>query len=362
MRNMTLDIKENYPLKENTTFKIGGPARYFAVASAWRQVADAYSFAKNNNLPVFILGRGSNILVSDSGFPGVVILNAIKGISSRIEGDKVYVTAGAGEDWDGFVKQCVDNNWQGLECLSGIPGTVGAAPVQNIGAYGQSADASVAAVQAFDTLAGEIVSLGSEECEFGYRKSVFNSTSAGRYVITRVTFGLNAGGIPELSYTELKNRLAGTAAVTAASVRDAVLNIRDGKGLLLLEGYEKFKSAGSFFKNPAVPSGLFENARKKIEKENCCEDWAWRLPSGQVKISAACLIQCAGYPRGYRQGNVGLSPRHSLVIVNYGNASSDETVAFAKRIQRDVKEIFGITLIPEVRFIGFSPEELLVQP
>ncbi len=357
MKRKTLDIKENYPLREHTTFKTGGPARYFARADDEYHIAEAYAFAEERKVPLFVLGGGSNILISDKGFPGLAVLNRIKGIDSRIEKGSAFVTAGAGEDWDNFVKQCTGNNWQGLECLSGIPGTAGAAPVQNIGAYGRSVDGSISEVRVFDSHTGEFVTLLNRECGFCYRGSIFNSVSAGRYVITQVTFKLTPGGAPCLTYQELIKRFTSDADITPGRVRDAIIEIRDRKGLLLLEGHESYRSAGSFFKNPAIPAEQFGKVERIIQEENCCTNWAWPLPSGGMKVSAACLIQCAGFARGHRSGNAGLSPRHTLVLVNYGDATAAEIVAFARQVQERVKAKFGVALMPEVQLVGFLPQE-----
>ena len=354
-----MEIREHYPLRELTTFKVGGPARYFAVAHNEAHTREACAFARENGLPLLVLGGGSNVLVSDNGFPGLVMLNRIKGNSAVTDGQYVFVTAGAGEDWDSFVRQCAANGWQGLECLSGIPGTVGAAPVQNIGAYGQSVDASISEVRAIEAATGKEVVLGAGECAFGYRKSAFNSGSAGRYIITRVMFRLVRDGIPELTYHDLKKRFPEGSPITPSKVREAVLEVRNGKGLLVLDGYDSFRSAGSFFKNPAVEAGHFEKIRAIIEGENCCANWWWPQRPGDFKVSAACLIQCAGFERGHREGNVGLSPKHTLVLVNYGDSAAREIISFARQVQSKVRDKFGLLLEPEVQLVGFAPAEAL---
>lgn len=356
MKAETLDIKEYVPLKDFTTFGIGGPARYLAVVESEEQFMEAVAFAKTCKVPLFILGGGSNILMSDQGFPGLVILSRIKGVRSREEGAHMLVSAGAGEDWDTFVKECTVRDWQGLECLSGVPGTVGAVPVQNIGAYGQSVEASIHEVRAIDMRKGGTTNLANRDCGFAYRSSIFNTQHAGEYAITGVTFKLSPGGVPALTYHDLKNCFSGDSPATPAKVREAVLGIRDRKGLLILDGHESFKSAGSFFKNPVLSAGQFEKVQGLI-REGDCANWAWPMASGEVKVSAACLIQCAGFPRGYRQGDAGISPRHSLVLINHRNATADEIVALARRIQDEVKGKFGVTLKPEVQLVGF-PRDL----
>ncbi len=355
METSGLIIKENYPLKELTTFKIGGPARYFTEVSREREVLEALAFAKGLNLDIFTLGGGSNLLVSDEGFPGLVIHNRITGLDYRRDGDSVVVTANAGHEWDAFTKLCTEHNWQGVECLSGIPGTVGAAPVQNIGAYGQSAESVVEEVRAFDITTGSPAILGSQDCGFRYRQSIFNTAAAGRYIITGVTFRLAAAGRSHITHHDLKQHFSATADITPAQVRDAVLEIRNSKGLLVLDGYDRLNSAGSFFKNPVVSCEIFEQVRKTVQDIGGCANWSWPQASGEVKISAACLIQTAGFTRGYRRGNVGISPRHTLALINYGNATACEVIAFARQVQERVGEKFGITLKPEVQCIGILP-------
>ncbi len=188
-----LTIRENVPLAGFTTFGVGGPAHRFVEVSTQEAAARALTYASEQALPFFVLGGGSNVLVSDSGFPGLVILNRIKGFSIGRDGDSVLVTAGGGEDWQDFADRCAAEGWQGVECLAGIPGTVGASPVQNIGAYGQEVAQTIVQVDALETATGNAVRLGKEQCGFGYRRSIFNSTEAGRYLITGVTFRLVAG-------------------------------------------------------------------------------------------------------------------------------------------------------------------------
>ena len=353
MKNSRLEIRENYPLSGLTTFGVGGPARYFALAESEDDIVQSLEFAKERGIPFLALGGGSNVLISDKGFPGIVILNRIKGFSSSVEDGSVIVRSGAGEDWQDFADRCVGSGWQGVECLAGIPGTVGASPVQNIGAYGQDISQVVSGVRAVDAATGKAVLFSNEECGFGYRRSIFNSDSAGRYIITSVTFKLNQGGMAPVHYSELEKYLSGATAVTPAQVRDAVIAIRDSKGLLVREGHESLKSGGSFFKNPVVSPDKFKEVEERIEKAGGCVNWAWPVDSGDMKLSAACLIQCAGFVRGYRKGNAGISPKHCLIVVNYGCATAGEILDFACEVRLKVREDFGIILRPEIRLIGF---------
>lgn len=352
MKASVITIKENYPLRELTTFKIGGGARYYTEVRHEHEIIEALEFAKDRSLDLFVLGGGSNLLISDAGFPGLVIHNKITGLESCRNGDSVLVTANAGHDWDAFTKFCTEHSWQGVECLSGIPGTVGAAPVQNIGAYGQSAENVVEEVRAIYKSTGSPVILRNHECGFGYRKSIFNTDAAGRYIITGVAFRLAASGGCHVTHHDLKRYFSSTENTTPVQVRDAVLEIRNSKGLLVLDGYERLNSAGSFFKNPVVSRDLFKCIEKKVHDMGGCENWYWPQTSGEVKISAACLIQIAGFIRGYRSGNVGISPRHALVLLNYGNATAVEVIEFARQIKEQVREKLGVTLKPEVQCIG----------
>lgn len=354
MADDALAIQENVPLAGFTTFGVGGPAHRFVEVATQEEATRALAFASEHQLPFFVLGGGSNLLVSDSGFPGLVILNRIRGFSARRDGGSVLVTAGGGEDWQVFADRCVAEGWQGIECLSGIPGTVGASPVQNIGAYGQEVAQTIVQVDALATATGSAVRVVKEGCCFGYRRSIFNSTEAGTYLITGVTFRLVPGGAPHIAYRELEERLAAKSAPTLCDVSDAVMFIREGKGLLIREGFDSFKSAGSFFKNPIVTQEDYERISRAVDGVGGFTNWAWPMESGMVKISAACLIQCAGFLRGQRRGEAGISPRHTLIMVNYGGANAGEIIDFAVDVRRRVFERFGVFLLPEVRLIGFD--------
>lgn len=354
MSDNPLTIQENVPLAGFTTFGVGGPAHLFVEVSTQEEAAQALAFASEHELPFFVLGGGSNILISDNGFPGLVILNRIKGFSAGRDDGSVLVTAGGGEDWQDFADRCVAEGWQGIECLAGIPGTVGASPVQNIGAYGHDVSQTIVQVDALETATGNAVRLEKQQCGFGYRRSIFNSTEAGRYLITGVTFRFVPGGAPLIAYRELEERLAAKIAPTLDDVRDTVLSIREGKGLIIREGFESFKSAGSFFKNPIVTAEEYESIARVVEGAGGFANWAWPKESGMVKISAACLIQCAGFNRGHRKDAVGISPRHTLIMVNYGGASAREIIGFAAEVRQRVFERFGVSLVPEVRLIGFD--------
>jgi len=358
MNSNTIEIRENKPLAALTTFEVGGPARYFVRIACEEGAATALAFAGERGLETLVIGGGSNVLISDEGFPGLVILNRMTGLTVEEEGGTVLVTVGAGEDWQEFVDLCVARGWQGIECLAGIPGTVGASPIQNIGAYGQEVSQVIARVRCLEIATGKSVTFETEDCSFRYRESIFNTREAGRFLVTSVTFRLARGGAPVVQYRELAERLSGISTPTPADVRDAVIVIRAGKGVLVRTGYESFRSAGSFFKNPVVSRARFDRIEALLAGKGGAANWAWPLPGGDVKVSAAYLIQSSGFERGHHRGNVGISPHHTLILINRGGATAREIVDFAAEVQRRVLDRFGVTLMSEARLIGFGSSPL----
>lgn len=343
-------IQENIPLAPFTTMKVGGPARYFVEVKSENQAREALQFALQKNLPVFILGGGSNIVVSDEGFSGLVIKNEIKGFNVENLGNNVVrVTAGGGENWDEFVKRVVEMGLAGAENLSGVPGSVGAAPVQNIGAYGVSVDKLIVEVRYLDTKTLELKSISGNKCEFGYRDSIFKRRP-GKYFITGVVFEFISGGSVNISaYSDLREYFTNWPKTpTLEEVRRAIIEIRSRKGMVVMPEYESFRSVGSFFKNPVVTREKFESL-----KIDCPGVWFWEQNDARVKISAACLVEQCGFLKGYREGNVGISPKHSLAIINLGGASARSIKSFAIKIKNAVKNKFGIELEEEAQFIGF---------
>ena len=347
-----LQIKENILLAPFTTLGIGGRARYFAEAKAMDEMVQALRFAGEKRLPVHIMGRGSNVLVSDDGFDGLVLLNRISGIKHAKDGDKAIIVAGAGEDWQNLVDFAVANGFAGVETLSGIPGSVGGAPIQNIGAYGQEASHVIKEVIVYDTERGKVVRLGRAECDFGYRKSIFNAKHPGRYVVLEVIFELKAGGEPTLLYQDLKLHFANKPKPGLEDVHLAVLEIRAKKGMVIHPDFESYKSAGSFFKNPVVSKDIFDKAKDAIGEGN--GKWFWPQADGKIKVSAAKLIESSGFPKGFKFGNAGISPKHSLSLINLGGAKASEIIELAKKIFSGVKDKFGISIEPEVQLVGFK--------
>jgi UDP-N-acetylmuramate dehydrogenase len=347
-------ITENVPLAPLTTLKVGGPARYFIEALTVAEVSQAVEFARSRSLPLFVLGGGSNLVISDAGWPGLVLKIGITGINHRHGHDEVVFEAGAGEDWDKFVGLVVAHNCAGLECLSGIPGCVGGTPVQNVGAYGQEVANAIESVLALDLRDGQLHELCKEACGFSYRTSVFNTTERGRYIILQVNYTLKHGGDAYIAYADLKKYFAGwSEKPTLANTRDAVRKIRAGKGMLIVPGDDDCRSAGSFFKNPILSADQFQALTQRAAAKNL------QIPSypaldAQKKISAAWLVEHSGFSRGYGHGAVGISRKHALAIVNRGTATAADVLALKEDIQQRVEEIWGVLLEPEPVFVGFT--------
>ncbi len=344
-----------------TTLGIGGPARWFAEAASEEDVAEAAAWAGERGKELFVLGGGSNLLVSDAGFGGLVLRVALRGITPIDGADepetRVYQT-GAGEDWDGFVERAIEDNCAGIECLAGIPGTAGGTPVQNVGAYGQEVASAIERVRAFDLKHHVFVEFAGAECGFAYRRSRFNTADRGRYVVTRVDYRLAPGGAPTVRYADLQKALAERGAEAAlpslSEVAAAVRQVRQAKGMLLVEGEADCRSAGSFFKNPVVSEELVKAIAAAGGKEPPrFPAGAGQESAGRVKIPAAWLIEHAGFSKGYRKGSAGISSRHTLALVNLGGATADDVLALAREIGTAVERRFGIGLEMEPVCIGF---------
>lgn len=345
-------IEENISLAELTTLKIGGAARFFASVKTENEIVEALKFAEDNKSETFILGGGSNILIADAGFDGLVIQISLKGISVEETTDKVFVAAKAGEDWDAFCKFCVGENLQGIECLSGIPGFVGGTPVQNVGAYGQEVSETIFRVRVFDRIAKRFKELSNADCRFTYRTSLFNSSQKNRYVVTAVTFALQKNGAPKIVYQDLRE-FFGERTPTLQETREAVLRIRAAKSMVIDAADANSKSAGSFFKNPIVSRERFSEIEKRAEILKINGVPFFKADENNVKIPAAWLIENSGFYKGFQKGKAGLSTKHTLAIVNLGDASAGDILALKNEIQEKVKLTFGIELEPEPIFVGF---------
>jgi UDP-N-acetylmuramate dehydrogenase len=346
-------IQENVILAPLTTMGVGGPARFFVEASSTEEVREAIGYAKSRNLPLFILGGGSNLVVSDAGWPGLVLKISLLGINHRHGHGTAYFDVGAGEDWDSFVAATVQHHCAGIECLSGIPGSVGGTPVQNVGAYGQEVAETIDSVVALDVESGEEQEFEKSDCGFGYRSSIFNTSARGRYVILRVTYALVHDGHPRLAYADLQKHFAGRGEPTLAEVREAVRQIRASKGMLLTPGDPDARSAGSFFKNPVLTENEFESLKRKAS-ERGLEIPNYPALAARRKVSAAWLVEQSGFSKGFGNGHVGISRKHALAIVNRGGATSAEVVQLKNEIQARVQQQWEIQLEPEPVLLGFS--------
>jgi len=344
-----LKILENIALAPLTTLGIGGPARWFVEATSEAEIAEACAWAREKGVPLFVLGGGSNVLLADSGFDGLALHIAFK----DMEQDGELLSAAAGTSWDDCVDQALAADCAGVECLAGIPGTVGGTPVQNVGAYGQEVSTVIDRVRAFDRVAQEFVEFANTECGFAYRKSRFNTTDRGRYVVTRVDYRLRQNGASTLTYAELNAHFSGREKTPSlVEVAQAVREIRKSKGMLLVEGDPDCRSAGSFFKNPSVAPEVAERVKQIAADANLA---LRTFPAERrlVKIPAAWLIEQAGFRKGYALGATGISSRHTLALVNRGGATAAEILALAEKIANAVETKFGIRLQMEPDIIGF---------
>jgi UDP-N-acetylmuramate dehydrogenase len=349
-----MPIQENVALAPLTTLQVGGPARYFTEASSADEVREAVQFARAHSLPLFVLGGGSNLVISDNGWPGLVLRVGILGINHRHGHDgTVYFDAGAGEQWDGFVAATVQHNCAGVECLSGIPGSVGGTPVQNVGAYGQEVAETIDSVVALDLQSLEEREFEKDECGFSYRTSVFNTSQRGRWVILRVAYALAHNGEAWVTYADLKKHFAPLGRrPTLAETRDAVRAVRASKSMLITAGDEDSRSAGSFFKNPVLSPDQFAEVTRRAE-ERGLQVPSYPALKAQHKISAAWLVEHSGFAKGYALGHAGISRKHALALVNRGGATAAEIVALKDRVQQGVEESWGVRLEPEPVFVGF---------
>jgi UDP-N-acetylmuramate dehydrogenase len=345
-------IQENVLLAPLTTMGVGGPARFFVEASTAEEVREAIAYAKSRNLPLFILGGGSNLIVSDAGWPGLVLKISLLGINHRHGHSTAYFDVGAGEDWDAFVAATVQHHCAGIECLSGIPGSVGGTPVQNVGAYGQEVAETIDSVVALHVESGEEEEFEKSDCGFAYRSSMFNTSARGRYVILRVTYALVHDGHPRLAYADLQKHFAGRGEATLAEVREAVRQIRASKGMLLTPGDPDAKSAGSFFKNPVLAENEFESLTRKASARGL-EIPNYPALAARRKVSAAWLVEQSGFAKGYGNGHVGISRKHALAIINRGGATAAKVVELKNEIQAMVQQQWGIQLEPEPVLLGF---------
>jgi UDP-N-acetylmuramate dehydrogenase len=334
-------------LSQYTSLRVGGPATKIVQVSTEAQIIAAIEEA--GDTPILIMGGGTNVLIADKGFEGTVIRISNNSVQSEVDAcSGATLTIGAGEDWDVFVQTTIDRGFAGLETLSGIPGTVGAAPIQNIGAYGHEVSEFITRVRTYDRQEKALKTFTNSECQFSYRNSLFKS-HPGRYVVLDVQFQIRRGEFSDpITYLELAKKL-GVQPGDKASVgetRKAVLELRASKGMLLSPEDHDSWSAGSFFTNPIISQQAADALPNVAPK--------WPLNDGRVKVSAAWLIENAGMHKGDEVGGARISTKHVLALTNSGDATAADIVELAKRARNQVKEMFGITLEAEVNLIGIE--------
>lgn len=325
-------------------------------AHSEHEVSEAVAFAFARKLPLFVLGGGSNLLVSDSGWPGLVLKVSLAGVEFEGDLQKMLFHASAGENWDSLVALAVSKNCGGIECLSGIPGTVGGTPVQNVGAYGQEVSQTITRVHALEIATGRMVEFTNDDCGFSYRSSTFNTARRDQYIVLEVSYRLLRNGGPGIEYADVKNFFAEAKVEkpTLQQVRDAVRSIRQSKAMLLVEGDEDCRSAGSFFKNPIVSAAEADRIQTLAEKRAPGKTMPrYPAPDGQVKLAAAWLVEQSGFSKGYSLGQVGISRKHTLAIVNRGGATAKDILALKDQIEKKVFDVWGVRLQPEPVFVGF---------
>jgi UDP-N-acetylenolpyruvoylglucosamine reductase len=349
---------EDVNLAGYTTLRLGGPARRFVEATTEADVVAAIRKADDEGEPVLVLGGGSNLVVSDDGFPGTVVHIGTRG-AERVAatGGTVRVRVQAGEDWDPFVARCVTDGLAGVECLSGIPGRVGATPIQNVGAYGQDVSETIVEVRAYDREARACVTLDRDACRFTYRHSAFKGHD--RYVVLDVTYALHeAEESQPIAYAELARKLGVRPGdrVTLKEARDAVLELRRGKGMVLDAADPDTRSAGSFFTNPILEPAQLADLERRVA-ERLGPDTAFpRYPEigGRVKTSAAWLIDRAGFTKGHTRGPARISTKHTLALTNPGGAGTADLLALAREVRDGVRDAFGVDLVNEPVLVGVA--------
>jgi UDP-N-acetylmuramate dehydrogenase len=376
-----VDVKERVLLADYTTLRLGGPASRFAAADGDDQLVGVVRDADAEGEPVLVLGGGSNLVVADEGFPGVVVQVAWGGISVARAGDAVEVTVGAGQDWDELVQWSIAEGLSGIECLSGIPGVTGATPIQNVNAYGQEVAQTITCVRAYDRLLDQVVALTPAQCEFGYRTSTFKrqagggrgaalnpAAATGRHVVLGVTFRLAVDPLSApIRYAELARRLGVPEGnrVPLAAAREAVLQLRRGKGMVLDPADPDTRSAGSFFTNPVISADRFATLETLVAARLAGDGSAVRIPhwtqrstegneAAAVKVSAAWLIEQSGFHKGFPGDGaaVRISTKHTLALTNPGGGTTAGLIGVARQVRDGVLEAFGIELVTEPVLVG----------
>lgn len=335
---MEFNILKNFSLKKYNTFKIDVKSKYFVKLFNVKQLENFFDLQNYKSDKKMVIGEGSNILFTKD-FDGVVIFPAFEGIEKIFEDEEnVYLKVFSGENWDSFVKYCVENNYSGIENLSLIPGKVGASPVQNIGAYGVEVKDVIERVEFFNILEKKVFEYSNSDCQFEYRNSIFKKELKNQVVIVSVTFRLNKKHTFKTDYKGVKEELSRFEEINLKNIREAIINVRNSK----LPDIEEIGSAGSFFKNPIISKEKFESLQKKFHNISY-----FVLNDDNVKIPAAWLIEYCNF-KGFRKKDAGVYDKHSLILVNYDNSSGIEIWNLAKEIITEVDAKFGIVLEPEV--------------
>ncbi len=358
-----LDIKSGVDISEYTTIGLGSVAKYFVSCRSVDEIRSAFQFAESERLPVQILGGGSNVIFPDDGFNGLVLKIDCKGVECVPDGEYTMVRAAAGEVWDDLVKLCVGKDLAGVECLSGIPGSVGATPIQNVGAYGQEVKDTIISVKALDRKSLELVEFTSADCEFGYRKSRFKTRDKDCFVIVEVAYRLRNSGMPTIRYEELREHIRvngieqGTrnterGSVGLQEVRDAVLALRRRKSMVVDPDDPNSRSVGSFFVNPILSENEHKNFIEKLSLNGIKSAPSYKDAAG-TKLSAAWLIENSGFHKGYGRNGVGISPNHALALVNY-SGTAEAILSLASDIEGAVREKFGVQLEREAVVVECS--------
>jgi UDP-N-acetylmuramate dehydrogenase len=361
----TLEIQRGVPLKPYTTFKIGGRAKYFVAAAAVEEFREALDFVRRRNLRVFVLGGGSNILVSDRGFDGLVIHPAQRGLAVASEDERsLTLRVSAAEKWDDVVRHAVEHHWWGIENLSHIPGQAGAALVQNIGAYGPQLSDCLAQAEVLDMATGQILKFPPARCGLGYRRSIFNSTEKNRYVILEISLRLAKFGKPDLRYPDVAAYFEerSSSSPSLAEIRQAIIAMRDSKFPFPRE--EKGGNAGSFFKNLQLGEAEFQKLQKRVQKdfphraqERLVEIRRRYVGPGPIKVPTAFLMDICGL-KGFRLGNAQVNETQPLVLLNLGGATAHDVMSLAGHARRTVAERTGMAISLEPELVGFSAEEV----
>ena len=347
-----MELREHVALGPLTTLGVGGAARYFVRATSEAEILEALGWAGNSGIPVRVLGGGSNLVVSDDGFDGLVLAVWLHGLSFSSPSGDAELTTMAGEPWDSVVGHAVARGLAGLEGLSGIPGSAGATPIQNVGAYGQEVAETIVSVRVVDRSLLSALEFSAAECRFSYRDSFFKSEAPERYVVTEVRFALSERAPAPVRYPDLQRELEarGLEAPTLSDVRQCVLAVRGAKSMLLDPNDVNGRSCGSFFLNPIVDAETAARIGKLADGTSLPR---YAQDDGRVKLAAGWLIEQSGFQKGMRDGNVGLSTKHALAIVAHAGATASEVTALCQRIQAGVRERFDVELTPEPNFWGF---------